>query len=146
MNFIHSYKVVMWKWICSIVGLRALPIINTHLCALPIINTCLRAFTLINTCLTRLCLVLCRVDNCFVCVLRVTIHPRLSLLSFILSYKTVLHVCLFFFYSFILNHWLHSYLNNYFTTTFSDFLFCFSLEINLTNIHFSIHLTHRQIL
>ena len=57
--------------------------------------------------------------------------PPISLLSVILPYKAVLHV---FFISFILSHWLHRYLYNYFPITFSDFLFCFSFEMNLPNI------------
>ena len=61
--------------------------------------------------------------------------PFASLLSFILPYEAVLHT---FFLSLILSHWLHRYLYNYFAAAiFSHFLFCFSFEINLTNIQFS---------
>ena len=48
-----------------------------------------------------------------------------SLLSFVLPCKTVLHA---FFLSFILSHWLHRYLYNYFAATFSHFLFVFLLN------------------
>ena len=87
------------------------------------------AFIVINKCLMRLsfCLVFCCYNwkaryICFVCVLQLTTHPCLSLLSFILPYKAVLHTYLV---SFILSHCLHLYLNNYFETTFADFLFLF---------------------
>ena len=59
--------------------------------------------------------------------------PPVSLLSFILPHKAVLRFTCFF-HSFISSHWLYCYLYNYFAATFSDFLFCFSFEIYLTNI------------
>ena len=64
--------------------------------------------------------------------------PLVCLLSFILLYKAVLYG---FFVSFILSHWLHHYLYNYFATIFSHFWFCFSFNINLTNIQLS-HTEH----
>ena len=99
----------------------------------------IRASLLINTRLTRLyphqkaphvpffCLVLCCFNQkvgclCFVCALKSTICPRISLLSFILPSKSVLHAFFFFFY---FKAFLHHYLYNYFATTFSHFLLSF---------------------
>ena len=87
----------------------------------PSLIRALRAFAL--PCLITIERYLCF----YVCV---SINHSL-LVSFVSPYKAVLHT---FFHSFILSHWLLCYLYNYFATTFSDFLFSFSFEINLTNI------------
>ena len=44
-----------------------------------------------------------------------------------------------FFLTFISSHWFHRDLYNYFATAFPQFLFCFSFEINLTNIQLFNH-------
>ena len=123
------------------------------------------AFALINKHFTHLCLVLgclvvlccARYLLCFVCLLQLiplplpspSLPPPLTPPS--LSSLLFYHIKLFtrFFLSFFyLSHWLHCYLYSYFATTFSDYLPCFSFEINLTNIQFSHiqHSTHGQIL
>ena len=52
--------------------------------------------------------------------------------------------CMLIFISFTLSHWLDHYLYNYFATTFSLFLFCYSFEIKKHAI--LAHLTYGQIL
>ena len=66
-----------------------------------------------------------------ICVLQLTIQPPSLSPHFCLPYKAALHA---FFHSFISSQWLSCYLYNYFAATLSDFLFCFSFEINSPNI------------
>ena len=115
--------------------LRALPIINTCLTCLfayallVSFKSSLRAFFLSSVALLQL---KGKVPKFCVCS-PINHSPSAYLISFALPCKAVLHA---FFSSFRFEPFVTP-LYSYFASTFSDFQFCFSFQINLTNIQFS---------
>ena len=112
---------------CAPWHLSALPIINmrlTSLCAYaPLPSSISASLAFVLSCLVLL-QVESKVPMFWVCA-PINHSPSVTLVSFILTYKAVLHA---FFHSFILSHCLHCYLYNYFATTFLDFLSVFPLK------------------
>lgn len=100
---------------CAPSHIRAISVIDTRFTRLhvhvllPSSIAALRPFVL--TCVV---LLLLKGMICFVCTLKLTIHPLVSFFSFLVPYKVVLHA---FSLSIVLSHWLHHYFYNYFATS-----------------------------